>query len=70
MPPQQQLTTASSAIFARRLSLTHGRERAIQEHQLILDACRNGDVMQAAALTRDHVLQASISLTKFLSQQG
>lgn len=50
-----------------QLSLTYGRERAIAEHQAILDACRAGDADKAAELTRDHILKASTSLLKFLS---
>ncbi|WDR06478.1 GntR family transcriptional regulator [Devosia rhodophyticola] len=51
-----------------QLSLTHGRDRAIEEHQMIVDACCKGDAQRAAALTRDHIMQASTSLTKFLDR--
>lgn len=53
-----------------QLSLTHGRDRAIAEHQAILDACRAGDANKAAHLTRDHILIASDSLIKFLRDSG
>lgn len=51
-----------------QLSLTYGRDRAIEEHQMILDACRNGDAQRAADLTRAHITQASASLIAFLGK--
>lgn len=53
-----------------QLALAHGRERAILEHQQIVDACRARDAERAADLTRQHILQASASLTRILAQQG
>ena len=53
-----------------QLALAHGRERAIREHQQIVDACRAGDADRAAELTRQHILQASASLTAVLARQG
>jgi DNA-binding GntR family transcriptional regulator len=52
-----------------QLDLTYGKERANNEHQAIMDACRNGDAQLAAALTRQHIVQASQSLTAFLQQR-
>jgi len=52
-----------------QLSLAHGRERAIEEHQQIIDACRAGDAERAADLTRQHIVNASLSLTRVIEEQ-
>lgn len=52
------------------LSQAHGRERAITQHQIILDACRRGDGQAAADLTREHILDASISLLESLRHRN
>lgn len=44
------------------LTLVPSRQRAIIEHQQIVDACRRGDAQLAAELTRQHIVQASASL--------
>lgn len=49
-----------------QLVLTNGMERARAEHEAILSACASGDADRAAALTRDHILGACVSLTGFL----
>ena len=53
-----------------QLSLAHGRDRAIVEHQQIVDACRKGDATRAADLTRQHIQLASATLTQVLMQQA
>lgn len=53
-----------------QLSLAHGREWVIREHQQILDACRAGDAERAAELTRQHIVQASPSLIQALNRPG
>ncbi len=52
------------------LTLAHGRQRAIVEHQQIVDACRLGDAQLAAELTRQHIVQASASLIEALNPPG
>ena len=52
-----------------QLIMTYGRQRAIAEHQMIVDACRRGDAQAAADITRDHILQASRSLIEVLSRR-
>lgn len=50
-----------------QLSLAHGRERAIREHQQIVDACRAGNAELAAELTRQHIVKAADSLTRTIA---
>lgn len=52
------------------LSQVHGRERANTQHRIILDACRSGDAVTASELTRAHILEASISLLKYLAHRA
>lgn len=52
-----------------QLSLAHGRERAIAEHQQIVDACLTGDAERAAELTRQHILRAARSLTRVIDEE-
>ena len=52
-----------------QLVLTDGMETARREHAAILAACNARDADRAAELTRDHILNASRSLTAFLEQQ-
>lgn len=48
------------------LYLTQGMRNAIAEHQAILDACKARDAKQAAELTRQHILDASVTLVSYL----
>lgn len=52
-----------------QLSLAHGRERAIREHQQLVDACRAGDAERAAELMRQHIIASSQSLTRAIDEQ-
>lgn len=52
-----------------QLDLTYGKARADREHLAIMDACRRGDAGLAAALTRDHIVDASRSLIAFLKER-
>ena len=52
------------------LVLTHGMERARVEHRRILAACLDRDAATAAALTRQHVIDAGLSLVEFLRRQA
>ncbi|MGH9416650.1 MAG: GntR family transcriptional regulator [Terriglobales bacterium] len=49
-----------------QLYLTHRHERAVAEHDLILEHCRAGDADAACALLREHVLNAGRSLRTLL----
>lgn len=49
-----------------QLALTHGEVRASDEHHRIAAAARAGKADEAAALIRQHVLDAGRSLTEFL----
>lgn len=53
-----------------QLSLGHGRALAIAEHQQIIDACRAGEAERAADLTRKHIVKASESLTRIITERG
>jgi DNA-binding GntR family transcriptional regulator len=52
------------------LVLTHGMERAREEHRAIMDACLQRDARKAAQLTRDHITAAGQSLAAFLQEQS
>jgi DNA-binding GntR family transcriptional regulator len=49
-----------------QLSMTDGMEHALQEHELILEACAAGNAERAAMLTYNHVLGAKASLLEHL----
>jgi DNA-binding GntR family transcriptional regulator len=51
-----------------QLALTHGEDRANEEHRAILDAARRRDVKKATALLREHVLGAGRALSNFLRE--
>ncbi len=51
-----------------QLVLTDGMARARREHQGILEACIARDADEAARLTREHILGASVSLIGFLER--
>lgn len=51
-----------------QLVLTDGMARARREHQGILEACIRRDADEAARLTREHILGASVSLIGFLER--
>lgn len=52
-----------------QLTFTNGVPRAGREHETILSACEKGDAEFASRLTRDHILDAGRSLTRFLREQ-
>lgn len=52
-----------------QLVLTDGMATARSEHAAILAACADRDADRAARLTRDHILNASLSLIAFLERQ-
>ncbi len=52
-----------------QLVLTDGMPRAVREHRAILDACIRRDKDLAAALTREHIIEAGGSLIAFLRDQ-
>ena len=51
-----------------QIDLTKGMGRAQADHQQIIDACVRRDAPAAAALTREHILNASETLVAFLRQ--
>ncbi|MGY6704344.1 GntR family transcriptional regulator [Roseinatronobacter sp.] len=48
-----------------QLLLSDGMQRANREHRLIIDACRSGQADIAADLTRQHILGAQDSLSRY-----
>ena len=52
-----------------QLYLTHGMQRANEEHHQILDFCRQRDVTQACKLLRRHIQYAGESLKQALEQK-
>lgn len=52
-----------------QLTLTDGMARARKDHDAILEACKKRDADEACRLTRIHILDASASLTAFLTAQ-
>ena len=48
-----------------QLLLSDGMQRANREHQMIVDACRSGQADMAADLTRQHILGAQESLSRY-----
>ena len=51
-----------------QLVLSHGMQRAINEHQQLLLFCRDKNALAAKALTIDHVKHAKFSLLEFLEK--
>lgn len=60
------LHNQSDRYMRMQLALTHGEGRAIGEHRAIAAAARRRDAQGAAALLRDHILNAGRSLMEFL----
>src|SRR5579864_5257139 len=52
-----------------QLYLTHGVQRANEEHHRILELCRQSDVPAACELLRDHIRHAGDSLKEVLQQK-
>ena len=48
-----------------QLLLSDGMQRANREHHLIVDACKSGQADMAADLTRQHILGAQESLSRY-----
>ena len=48
-----------------QLLLSDGMQRANREHRMIVDACRSGQADMAADLTRQHILGAKESLSRY-----
>src|ERR1700729_3406319 len=52
-----------------QLYLTHGVQRANEEHHRILDLCRQRDIAAACELLREHIRHAGDSLKQALAQK-
>src|SRR5215469_410725 len=52
-----------------QLYLTHGMQRANEEHHQILELCRQREIAAASKLLREHILYAGESLKKALEQK-
>ena len=52
-----------------QLYLTHGVQRANDEHHRILDLCRQRNVAASCELLREHILHAGDSLKAVLQQK-
>lgn len=64
----QRLHQQADRYLRMQLALTHGEDRAVGEHQAILDAARAGEVRRGVSLLRQHVLGAGRSLVDFLRE--
>ncbi len=62
----QNLLNQSDRYTRLQLSLTHGEDRAREEHSAILEAVRDCDAQRACALLASHILGAGRSLLEFL----
>lgn len=58
----ENLLNLSDRYLRAQLSLTDGQQKAVDEHALILDACRSGDAERAARLTAAHIEDAGRAL--------
>lgn len=57
--------------YARiQISLTNWEQRVKREHHAILNACRKRDARKAAALLKQHIVDAGESLLRALKQQS
>ena len=62
--------TARGERYTRlQLYLTHGMQRANQEHHEILELCRQRDVSGACRLLRQHIQHAGRSLKEVVGQR-
>lgn len=52
-----------------QLYLTHGETRANEEHRKLLELCRQGDVIAACKLLRQHIQHAGLSLKQALQDR-
>jgi DNA-binding GntR family transcriptional regulator len=64
----QRLHQQADRYLRMQLALTHGEDRANEEHRAILEASRRHEVKKGAALLRDHILGAGKRLSDFLRQ--
>lgn len=62
----QNLHNQSDRYTRLQLALTHGEDRADEEHRTILETVRGREVARACALLRGHILGAGRSLLEFL----
>lgn len=62
----QRLHRQADRYLRMQLALTHGEDRAHEEHRAILAAVRQRDVRKGASLLRAHVLGAGRALGDFL----
>ncbi|RID92452.1 GntR family transcriptional regulator [Gemmobacter lutimaris] len=62
----ENLLNLSDRYLRAQLSLTDGHRKAVEEHALILDACKAGDATLAARLTTQHIKDAKLALLKCL----
>lgn len=64
----QRLHQQADRYLRMQLALTHGENRASQEHLAILHAARAHDVNEATVLLRKHILGAGRLLVRFLRE--
>jgi DNA-binding GntR family transcriptional regulator len=64
----QRLHQQADRYVRMQLDLTHGEDRANEEHRGILDMARRRDVRRATTLLREHILGAGGRLSDFLRE--
>jgi DNA-binding GntR family transcriptional regulator len=64
----QRLHRQADRYLRMQVALTHGEDRAAEEHRAIFVAARKRDVRKATALLRDHIIGAGHRLSDFLRE--
>jgi DNA-binding GntR family transcriptional regulator len=64
----QRLHRQADRYLRMQVALTHGEDRANEEHRSIFAAARRRDVRKATALLRDHIIGAGHRLSDFLRE--
>lgn len=64
-----QLLRSTDRFTRMQLLLTHGRERAEQEHGELVTLCEQGDYSRAAEVLRGHIENAGASLVRVLVER-